>query len=127
MFLFPAEVSVPADADIPVVNQRRRLKRGRVAADVDDDGKDEPRKKPVREVRPEPTLKKGALSDSEESSKSSSVSPSKQTKGSSEKASSGKGNSAFDFKQGRTKVSSIFVLTGYQCTDAITMAEGAYA
>ena len=27
MFLFPAEVSVPADSDIRVVNQRRRLKR----------------------------------------------------------------------------------------------------
>ena len=47
MFLFPAEVSVPADSDIRVVNQRRRLKRRRVAADVDDDGKDEPRKKPA--------------------------------------------------------------------------------
>ena len=109
MFLFPAEVSVPADSDIRVVNQRRRLKRGRVAADVDDDGKDEPCKKPAREVRPEPKLKKGALSDSEESSKSSSVSPSKPTKGSSEKASSGNGNSASHFKQGRKKVSSILV------------------
>ena len=82
MFLFPAEVCVPADADIRVVNQRRRLKRGRVAADVEDDDKEESRKKPAREVRPEPTLKKGVLSDSEESSKSSSVPWSKLTKGS---------------------------------------------
>ena len=103
---------MPADADVRVVNQRRRrLKRSRVAADVDDDDKDAPRKKPAREVHPKPTLKKGALSDSEESPKSNRVSPSKLTKGSSGKASSGKGNSGSDFTKRRKKVSFILVST----------------
>jgi len=66
MFLTPAEVSVPTDADIRVVNQRRRLKRGRAANDIEDDDKEEQRKKPAPEVRSEPTLKEGILSDSEE-------------------------------------------------------------
>ena len=100
MFLFPAEVCVPADADIRVVNQRRRLKRGRVAADVEDDDKEESRKKPAREVRPGPTLKKGALSNSEVSSKSVSISLSKLTKGSSGKASLGTGNSESALRRG---------------------------
>ena len=66
LFLSPAEVTVPADADVGVVNQQLHLKRGQVAANVDGDGKDEPSKKPALEKRPELTLKKDALSDSEE-------------------------------------------------------------
>jgi hypothetical protein len=81
LFLTPAEVSVPTDADIRVVNQRRRLKRGRAANDVEDDDKEEQRKKPAPEARPEPTLKEGILSDSEESPGSRGVSPPKPDKG----------------------------------------------
>ena len=62
--------------------------------------KDEPRKKPARENQ-RLGAEEGVLSDSEESSKSSSVSPSKPTKRWSGKASSGKGNCGSDFKKGR--------------------------
>jgi len=78
MFLYPAEVCLPVDSDVRRVNQRRRLKRGRSAADAKDDDTNEQRKKPAPEVRPEPTLKIGALSDSEEAPCSSSPSPVKQ-------------------------------------------------
>ena len=55
----PAEVTVPSPSDIRVVNQRRRLKRGRASLDVDEEETEERRKKPSKDKVPEPMLKSG--------------------------------------------------------------------